>query len=229
MYNNNIIEQTILFDSLPWTIKKYFRDAMKTTIKYTKNLSNFDTNKIPIEQQICLLKANDSVKEKAMLKLKEVKAKSEDSGSKARQYLDGLLKIPFGIFKKEKILTIMDSINMDFKNLVKDLKQHDKNLSIPDKKTYSSIEIENYSKFLKNEYVINSKEKSIKLLIKKMTAGKRDMLISNICFINSIVKKHNFKDLRILHSGKKIDYMKDHIKEFLTKIKDYPILLNEFI
>ena len=33
------------------------------------------------------------VKEKAMTKLKEVKAKSEDSGSKAKQYLDGLLKL----------------------------------------------------------------------------------------------------------------------------------------
>ena len=54
--NFDTIEQTVLFDSLPWTIKKYFRDAMKTTIKYTKNLSNFDTNKIPIEQQICLLR-----------------------------------------------------------------------------------------------------------------------------------------------------------------------------
>ena len=31
-------DQTILFDSLPWNIKKFFRDAMKTTIKYTKNL-----------------------------------------------------------------------------------------------------------------------------------------------------------------------------------------------
>ena len=227
--NFDTIEQTVLFDSLPWAIKKFFRDAMKTTIKYTKNLSNFDTNKIPIEQQICLMKANDSVKEKAMLKLKEVKAKSEDSGSKARQYLDGLLKIPFGIFKKEKILTIMDSINMDFKNLVKDLKQNDKNLIVPDKKTYSSIEIENYSKYLKEDYVVNSKEKSIKLLIKRMTAGKRDMLISNICFINSIVKKHNLKKLKILHSGKKNDYMREHIKEFLIKIGDYPILLNEFI
>ena len=227
--NFDTIEQTVLFDSLPWAIKKFFRDAMKTTIKYTKNLSNFDTNKIPIEQQICLMKANDSVKEKAMLKLKEVKAKSEDSGSKARQYLDGLLKIPFGIFKKEKILTIMDNINIDFKNLVKDLKQNDKNLIVPDKKTYSSIEIENYSKYLKEDYVVNSKEKSIKLLIKRMTAGKRDMLISNICFINSIVKKHNLKKLKILHSGKKNDYMREHIKEFLIKIGDYPILLNEFI
>ena len=60
----DIMEQTILFDSLPWTIKKYLRDAMKTTIKYTKNLSNFDTNKIPIEQQICLMKASDSVKKR---------------------------------------------------------------------------------------------------------------------------------------------------------------------
>ena len=84
------LEQTILFDSLPWNIKKFFRDAMKTTLKYTRDLSNFDTNKIPIEQQICLLKASDNVKEKAMVKLKEVKAKSEDSGSKARQYLEGL-------------------------------------------------------------------------------------------------------------------------------------------
>ena len=50
------------------------------------------------------------VKEKAMTKLKEVKAKSEDSGSKAKQYLDGLLKIPFGIFKKEPALTLMDDI-----------------------------------------------------------------------------------------------------------------------
>ena len=63
--------------------------------------------KIPIEQQICLLKANDSVKEKAMVKLKELKAKSEDSGSKARQYLDGLLKIPFGIYNREPIMELL--------------------------------------------------------------------------------------------------------------------------
>ena len=94
-------EQTLLFDSLPWTIKKYFRDAMKNTMKYTKSLSNFDENNIPIEQQICLMKASDSIKEKAMIKLKEVKSKSEDSGSKARQYLDGLLKIPFGILNEK--------------------------------------------------------------------------------------------------------------------------------
>ena len=50
------------------------------------------------------MKASDNIKEKAMQKLKELKSKSEDSGSKARQYLDGLLKIPFGIYKEEYIL-----------------------------------------------------------------------------------------------------------------------------
>ena len=92
---------------------------MKTTLKYTKDLSNFDTSKIPIEQQICLLKAADNVKEKAMVKLKEVKAKSEDSGSKARQYLDGLLKIPFGIYRNESMLSTMNNIREEFKNIVK--------------------------------------------------------------------------------------------------------------
>ena len=38
-------EQTILFDSLPLLIKQYFRNAMKKTIQYTNDLSNFDINK----------------------------------------------------------------------------------------------------------------------------------------------------------------------------------------
>jgi hypothetical protein len=45
-------EQTILFDSFPWSIKQYFKDAMKRTIQYTNDLSNFDIQKIPLEQQI---------------------------------------------------------------------------------------------------------------------------------------------------------------------------------
>jgi hypothetical protein len=79
--NNGTIdttEQTLLFDSLPWKIKSFFKEAMKQTISYTNNLSNFDNSKIPLEQQICLMKASDSIKEKAMNKLKEVKSKTDD-------------------------------------------------------------------------------------------------------------------------------------------------------
>ena len=112
------LDQTILFDSFPWSIKQYFKEAMKKTVQYTNELTNFDSQKIPLEQQICLLKVPDTVKEKAMQKLKEVKAKTEDSGSKARQYLDGLLKIPFCIYKREPILFLMNEIKTDFKNMI---------------------------------------------------------------------------------------------------------------
>ena len=147
--SNGIIdtqEQTILFDSFPWSIKKSFKDAMKKTIQYTNELSNFDINKIPLEQQICLLKASDSVKEKAMTKLKEVKAKSEDSVSKARQDLDGLLKIPFGVYKREPILNMMEIIRNNFKDMHK--KNNIDNIfnDIPQKAKYTTIEIIKYLK-----------------------------------------------------------------------------------
>ena len=67
---------------------------------YNNKLTKIDITKISLEQRIGLMKTPDSVKEKAMLKLKEIKLKAEDSGSKAMQYLDGLLKIPFGIYKE---------------------------------------------------------------------------------------------------------------------------------
>ena len=135
--NSNIVdttEQTLLLDSLPWSIKQYFKEAMKNTIQYTNELTNFDNHKIPLEQQICLLKAPDTVKEKAMQKLKEVKAKTEDSGSKARQYLDGLLKIPFCIYRREPILFLMNEIKADFKNMMLTNANTSNNMVIKNKK-----------------------------------------------------------------------------------------------
>ena len=110
-------EQMTLFDSFPHAIKICFRAAMKKTVQYTTELSDFDTSKIPIEQQICLMNAPDTVKEKAMQKLKEVKSKSDDSCSKAKQYLDGLLKIPFGINRKEPILCVVGELKHAFNTL----------------------------------------------------------------------------------------------------------------
>ena len=89
------------------------------------------------------MKVNDSVKEKAMVKLKEIKAKTEDSGSKARQYLEGLLKIPFGIFKHEPILKIMNNMNLNFTKIIDEIKDY---IKIPEKNKYNQIEILNYSK-----------------------------------------------------------------------------------
>jgi ATP-dependent Lon protease len=142
-------EQKMLLDSFPWYIKKIFKKAMKKTIQYTNQLSNFDINKIPLEQQICLLKANDCVKEKAMMKLKEIKSKSEDSGSKARQYLDGLLKIPFYIYKSEPILNLMEIIKNDFNNIYRKYDFKKIYTEIVNKDNYTSLEIIKYINMLK--------------------------------------------------------------------------------
>ena len=39
-----------------------------------------------------------------MIKVKELRYKTDYSGAKLRHYLEGLLKIPFGIFKRKNII-----------------------------------------------------------------------------------------------------------------------------
>ena len=220
------IEQTVLFDSLPWNIKKYFRDAMKTTLKYTKDLSNFDSSKIPIEQQICLLKASDNVKEKAMVKLKEVKAKSEDSGSKARQYLDGLLKIPFGIYKNEPMLSIMRNIKTDFNNITSLIEKNNSSY-LSSKKEYTCIEIYKHIKSIQSSYIPQLQKKQLRKLKELFCKGKRDTIVANICYINGIIKKYDLKYTKLCHSGKKNNYMRDNIKQFLQQTQNNKLIFGE--
>ena len=213
-------EQTIIFDSLPLQIKQYFRNAMKKTIQYTNELSNFDINKIPLEQQICLLKASDTVKEKAMMKLKEVKAKAEDSGSKARQYLDGLLKIPFSTYKREPILNLMDVIRVYFKDLYK--KYDIKKLlpSIPNKEKYTSIEIVKYIKQIKNKICSNNYDTNyINKMKDVITNGDKNLLITNIMKINDTLNINKITN-KIKYSNKKKSELKIEIDNFIDFCKE---------
>ena len=108
-------DQQMIYDSFPWRVKLYFKEAMKNTIKFTKEMSSkYDINRISLEQQIYVMKVPENVREKAMSKLKEIKGKSDDSGAKAKQYLEGLIKIPFGVFREETILKKTKSMNALF-------------------------------------------------------------------------------------------------------------------
>jgi ATP-dependent Lon protease len=196
-------DQTILFDSFPWSIKQSFKQAMKKTIQYTNELSNFDMNKIPLEQQICLLKANDSVKEKAMMKLKEVKAKSEDSGSKARQYLDGLLKIPFSVYKREPILNIMNIIKTQFKDIYKKYNIENVFPEIPNKEKYTSIEILKYVQKIQGEtHASDDKNQQINKIKEYLTNGDKNKLIANNKILDGLLKKYNMPRTKYSHLNK---------------------------
>jgi len=112
-------EQLFIYDSFPWRVKMYFKDTMKNTLKFTKDMVNkYDVNRITLEQQIYVMKVPEQVKEKAVAKLKEIKGKSDDSGSKAKQYLEGLLKIPFGVFREEPALLKPKQISAGFVQLI---------------------------------------------------------------------------------------------------------------
>ena len=195
-------EQTILFDSFPWTIKQSFKQAMKKTIQYTNELSNFDINKIPLEQQICLLKASDLVKEKAMMKLKEVKAKSEDSGSKARQYLDGLLKIPFGVYRRETILNKMELVRNNFKEIHK---KYELEKIFPDIKTkdkYTNIEIIKNIQKIQGNSISTNKTQQLEKIKEYLSCGDKTKLRTNNKQLDAILKKYNKKRSVYSHLNK---------------------------
>ena len=211
-------EQTILFDSFPWSIKQYFKQAMKKTIQYTNELSNFDINKIPLEQQICLLKASDSVKEKAMMKLKEVKAKSEDSGSKARQYLDALLKIPFNVYRREPILNVMDKIKTQFRDTCKRHNICTVFPEIPNKEKYTSIEVLKYVKKIQGVSGSSDKTEQIEKIRAYLTVGDKKKLLANATALHLILKKYKKKCSKI--SGLTKDELVLHVNSILTIYKD---------
>jgi ATP-dependent Lon protease len=223
------LDQTLLYDSLPWNIKKYFKHAMKQTIQYTNDLYNFDNNKIPLEQQICLIKANDTVKEKAILKLKEIKAKSEDSGTKARQYLDGLLKIPFGIVKEEHILTIINNIQELFKNILNKINNntlYSNNISIDIKDKYINIELLNHINDIENIYINKIINDSINNLISKINSLKKENIINIHNHINCLIKSNNLTYKKLIYSGKTIIVLKKNINDFIKHFFNNHTIIN---
>jgi ATP-dependent Lon protease/glutaredoxin-related protein len=212
-------EQVILFDSFTWSIKDEFKQAMKKTVQYTNELTNYDFNKIPLEQQICLMNVSNTVKEKAMLKLKEVKAKSEDSGTKARQYLDGLLKIPFEIYKREPILYIMDEIKQKFKAIGLNYKVPELP-EIMSNYNYTNVEIITHTKKIK-EYLTNNDNivMPVETVYKIITTGDKSKLIKNTIVINTILTKHNLHTLTIQYKNVKKAEVKSNIKSVLELCK----------
>jgi ATP-dependent Lon protease len=200
---------------------------MKKTIQYTNELSNFDINKIPLEQQICLLKANDNVKEKAMMKLKEVKAKSEDSGSKARQYLDGLLKIPFNVYKREPILHIMNTIREQFKDIYKKYNIEKHFPEILYKEKYTSIEIFKHIRTVKGDNIETTDINEIIEKIKTyLISGDKKKIVTKLKMLDIIKKKHNKERFKYSHMTKDEICIRitNMIDEFLQDETCTPIL-----
>ncbi len=112
-------EQKELYHTFPWYCKQYFKETLTNTYEHAQEvIYKPDMNKITLEQQVLLLRANEKIKQKALIKLKEVKEKSDEGGGKAKQYLEGLVRIPFAHYYKEPLLTMMSSMNHQFLDIL---------------------------------------------------------------------------------------------------------------
>ena len=225
--SNNMIdskEQTILYDSLPIVFKKYFKEAMNNTLAYTEELYNFSNN-IPLEQQICLLKVNDSVKEKAMIKLKEIKSKTDDTGSKARQYLEGLLRIPFGQYTKEGIMERIPETIGTYNKIVEKLPGEMLGDFGP---VTTYIEIKHkFNSLCESDNVMDSHYfDSIK---KSYLDGKKTKLIKTSNVINQFLKKNHLQSMKITHSGKTTDVIRGDIEKVIVALKGKPTIWENFM
>ncbi len=223
-------EQLLIFHSFPHDIKNKFNLIMKNTIQYTNELINTEHINIPLEQQICLLKTDETTKQKAMSKLREVKCKSEDGASKARQYLEGLLKIPFGTYKQEEILLKMDTIKKEFIELLESLLYN----NIIERKEH--VIKENYNN-LEIQYILSSIMKDIENkeliyidnYIENVRNENRPCLVFLCKLINNFVKKNDLEYPHIYHSNQKKSYLYENIKSFITSLKGNNIILESFL
>jgi ATP-dependent Lon protease len=159
----------MLYDSFPWSIKKLLKTHMKNALDFSQEVSKkYDLNYLTLEQQIYLMKVSDNVKEKAMIKFREIKQKDDSSSSKAKQYLEGLVKIPFNIYKCEPILSIMKKINNMFKTFNEKNNIHSV-LNFEIKNKYTNYEIIKYINsfieiiFLNVKNTLSTKVQDLKL------------------------------------------------------------------
>ena len=204
-------EQTILFDSFPWKMKKLFKRAMKRTQDYAAELSTNELNKVSFEQQICLMKASDFVKEKAMTKLREMKSKSEDSGTKPRQFLEGLLKVPFKIYKREAVLDLMEQSRILFKKISKHTKPS------------TSIEIMNY---LREHTQENRNHEEKNQLIEFFMKLDKNEMTQNIKKINLLAAFHKIKQIKYNTTK---EHMREGFMEFINICNINPELMKDTI
>jgi ATP-dependent Lon protease len=205
-----------IYNYLPWKLKNQFKDIIKHTTKFTNNMSNkYDVSKITLEHQIYLMKAPENIKEKAYAKLKELKGKNDESNSKTRQYIEGLINIPFGIYKEEPILKKMKdmnkSLNKVFSTVTHFFPEILKEGQIVKKEKYTNHEIAKYSQYIENYIntnIINKIESSLRTLTTKQ-------ITPFIQYINQIKKTK--KEDRIAFSNQPKELLIQKVVCFLKE------------
>ena len=190
-----------IYESFPWSIKQNFKSIVKSNIQITQQImQKYGTNKINLEQQIHMLKVDDSTKEKAINKLKEMSGKPDDMTLKTRQYLEGLVKIPFETYYEEPIIKIMKENNTNYKDLITNYKDIIIDNEMKETKNkYTNSELG----FLTNKIEFSSKKYLKKLIIDNIPKCNLKKLNELLMIISKYNKQKNYKNITIEKKSKK--------------------------
>ncbi len=133
-------EATEVYESLHHSIRELLDNSKKLIEEDEEKLEKLSSSDIPYERRISMLKTDEDVKTKAMEKLKSMK-NSFQGDNKAQGWLDGLLKLPFGSYSDNEILSFKE-------NFIKKLA-----VNYPDEEFKSD---NNVTLFLKSEKYLKS-------------------------------------------------------------------------
>jgi ATP-dependent Lon protease len=200
----------MLYNSLHRNIQ-ILLDNNNKEIENNKRKNLFKTlsiENISYEKRINIMKCDETIKKKAMDRLKEMKG-NKDSNYKAQQYIDSLLKIPFGIYKKEELFTFLQKYLSKMKKYMIEIK---KIIPLPNFENDDSINAVDKIKILVDKFIIdecktenyaNSFLKNIEITVNEINNKKVE---SNIVYV-----KNKFLDLIDewkKYKEKKINYIK---------------------
>jgi len=211
--DNEKNDQTTIYNSLPWKIKTNFKETIKDTMRTAnERMNKYDINQISLEQQIYLMKVDDKVKEKAILKLKEIRGKPDEMGLKAKQFIEGLLKIPFNVYREEPSLKQIKTINTWIIRIISVIKSLFPEFTILEKNNYTLLEINNNIRF-----ITQFMRKNIIETIKRMGQ------VLNVKQLNTIIQKINTykkmsKEMRLTITNQTKSSQLSKLCDFITSI-----------
>ena len=225
---NGETEGAIIYNSFPWYIKNKFKQVINLNVKNNQeNNQKYESNKLTLEQQIHMLKVDSSIKEKAISKLNEMKGKPDEMTIKTKQYLEGLVKIPFSTYYEEPIIKIVKDNNQNFVNLISNYSNICNNTIVTNKKLYTNVEIKKYINTLENDCIDNFKKISI--------------MYMNSCTLKELNSILNYIYFKIKHSTLKLDtlnkktkssiyeYISNYINKYINNIYDVSDIYNEML
>jgi ATP-dependent Lon protease len=111
---------TEIYNSLHFSIRELLNNSTKAVIAEENRLMSLTESDISYEKRSMLLKTGDDVKTRAMEKLKQHKTNYQGD-PKVLNWLDGLLKIPFGIYCKNEIISFKSNFIQEIKYISPDI------------------------------------------------------------------------------------------------------------